>query len=500
LVFEKSNRLCHCKISFQSIEEDFKQMKPKNIIRVWLAILLMAFPEIAKGITVQEEEELSRKFMIEVNEQMEIIHDSIISDYINQLGDKILAVVPTQPFQYHFYVVKEDVYNAFAGPGAQIFINSGLFEALESEDELAGIIAHEISHVVCRHISQQIEQSKKVGIGTLAGVAAGVLLGAAGAGGAAASATLIGSLATGQSMILAHSREDEMQADQRGVEFLTRAGYNPKGLLTALTKIRSKQWYGKDQIPTYMMTHPAVEDRIGYLSSWIDTNASRINSLPRHTQIPFEWTHTRLVAMYGPENNVLKDFKAQVALKPDDPLANYGYGLILSRTENRNAAMEHFRAALTKRAFDPILLTELGKTYFLDGRYAEALRILQGALDISPTETEGLFYSGRCFIEMGKFQEASRVLESLLQETPDYTDAMFYLGSAYGSLGRTSDACYYLGRYYYIRGDYKNAVVQLEKAMESTADSEKKTEIEYLLKDAKKRHSIKVRESETRKR
>ncbi len=114
-------------------------------------------------------------------------------------------------------------------PGGQIFINSGLFEALESEDEIAGIIAHEISHVACRHISQQIEQSKKVGMGTLAGVAAGILLGAAGAGGAAASAAAIGSMAAGQSFVLAHSREDEMQADQRGVDFLTQAGYNPKG-------------------------------------------------------------------------------------------------------------------------------------------------------------------------------------------------------------------------------------------------------------------------------
>ncbi len=96
-------------------------MNTKNIIRVWLAVVLMVFPEIARAITIQEEEELSREFMIEVNEHYEIIHDSIISDYINQIGDKILAVVPPQPFQYHFYVIKEDVYNAFAGPGRSDF-------------------------------------------------------------------------------------------------------------------------------------------------------------------------------------------------------------------------------------------------------------------------------------------------------------------------------------------------------------------------------------------
>lgn len=103
-------------------------------------------------------------------------------------------------------------------------------------------------------------------------------------------------------------------------------------------------------------------------------------------------------------------------------------------------------------------------------------------------------------MELGKFQEAARFLESLLRDTPDYPEAMFYLGSTYGSLGRTSDACYYLGRYYHIRADYKNAVVQLEKAVDMTTDPQKKSEIEGLLKDAKKRYTQKMRESETRRR
>jgi predicted Zn-dependent protease len=474
-------------------------MNTKDKLRVWLLVVLMLFPEIARAITIQEEEELSREFMTAVNESYEIIHDSIITDYVTRIGDKILAVMPPQSFPYHFHVIKESTYNAFAGPGGQVFINSGLFEALNSEEEIAGIIAHEISHVACRHVSERIERSKKIGLATLAGVAAGILMGATGSG-AAASATAIGSLAAAQTASLAYSREDETQADQRGLDYLIKAGYSPKGLLAALTKIRSRQWYGREQIPTYIMTHPAVEDRMTFIGSWIEANPTIIRQLPRLSPDHFDWTHARLVGMFGPEDDALKYFKTQLTQTPDKALAHYGYGLILTRTGNRSAAMDHFRTALTRRAFDPILLSELGRTYFLDGRYAEALSILQGSLDISPDEIEGLFYTGRCLMELGKFQEASRFLESVLRSTPDYTEAMFYLGSTYGSLGRTSDACYYLGRYYHTRGDYKNAVVQLEKAVDSTSDPEKKSEIELLLKDAKKRYSLKVRESEMRKR
>lgn len=483
----------------QCVMEGLSGMNVRNLIRVLLGVLLIVFPATARSITIQEEEELRQKFMVEVNAHYEIIHDSIISDYVNKIGEKILAVIPSQPFQYRFYVIKEDVYNAFAGPGGRIFINSGLFEALDNEDEIAGIIAHEISHVVCRHISQQMEQSKKVGLGALAGIAAGVLLGATGAG-SVGTAAAVGSIAASQSLILAHSREDEMQADQRGVDFLVQAGYNPKGLQTSLTKIRSKQWFGKDQVPTYLMTHPAVEDRMSYLSAWIDANTPRLERLPRRSNTEFDWVHTRLTAMYGSEKDVLRHFNAWVGREPDNPMALYGDGLILIRTGNRNAALERFRAALTRRAFDPVLLTEMGRTYFLDGRYAEAIGVLQSVLDLSPDETEALFYAGRSYMELGKFQDASRALESLLRTTPDYPEAMFYLGSTYGSLGRISEACYFLGLYYYTRGNYKNAVMQLEKALETTPDPHRKADIEKMLEDAKKRHTVKARESEVKNR
>ncbi|MBW1725049.1 MAG: M48 family metalloprotease, partial [Deltaproteobacteria bacterium] len=111
-------------------------------------------PQSAFGITLQEEEELSREFIKVVLTHYEIIDDPLIVNYVNEVGNKIISALPPQPFSYHFYVIKEDVYNAFAIPAGHIFINSGLFEAMDSEEELAGILSHEIAHVVCRHISQ----------------------------------------------------------------------------------------------------------------------------------------------------------------------------------------------------------------------------------------------------------------------------------------------------------------------------------------------------------
>ena len=89
-------------------------------------------PPVATGITIKEEEDLSREFLRYVTLQLEIIDDPIIVEYVNSVGKKILAKVPPQPFPYHFYVVKQDVYNAFATPAGHVFIYSGLLAAMDS--------------------------------------------------------------------------------------------------------------------------------------------------------------------------------------------------------------------------------------------------------------------------------------------------------------------------------------------------------------------------------
>ena len=164
---------------------------------------------------------MGKKFMLYTTTSLPLIEDPYIVDYVRKLGHYIVEQVPSPPFDFHFYVINEEVYNAFAGPGGYIFIYTGLIAAMESEEELAGILGHEVAHVAARHISKRIEQAKKINIATMAGVLAGVFLG----GGSAAGALSTTSLAAGQSLSLKYSRENEIEADQLGLKFLNQAGY-----------------------------------------------------------------------------------------------------------------------------------------------------------------------------------------------------------------------------------------------------------------------------------
>jgi predicted Zn-dependent protease len=442
-------------------------------------------PPAGFGITVKEEEELSQEVLRTIFKQFEVIDDPLVVSYVNNVGNRIMATLPEQPFKYHFYVIQEEVYNAFAIPAGHIFIYSGLIEAMDEEEELAGILGHEIAHVYARHISQKIERSKKIGLATLAGVAAGILLGVGGAG-EAASAVTMGSVAAGQSAELAYSREDEMQADQFGLKFITGAGYSASGLLKVLKKIRNKQWFGSEQIPTYLMTHPAVEDRIAYIGSWLDNYARTAQPIAPVNPDEFRRVHTRIETQFVAEQIAISKLEGELARNPDDPLAHYRYGLILARIGKRQEAIEQLRIALTKRAFDPYILEDFGRIYFLNGQYPEALKTLESACGMIPNDPECKFYLARTQMELGQMQEATNIFLNLSQQHPQFAPAYYYLGQSLGKQGNLGEAHYYLGIYYVKKQDLKSAVAQLKLALRHQQDPEKREQIENLLSEISK--------------
>jgi predicted Zn-dependent protease len=457
--------------------------KLQKIIAIWTCFLIIpgfVLPDIAFSITTAEEEELTTEFLFYTFENYKIIDDPVIVEYVNKVGQKLLSQMPPQPFRYHFYVISQESYNAFAGPAGHIFVNSGLLEAMESEDELAGIIGHEISHVNCRHISDMIERSKITGMATLAGVAAGILLGIGGAS-EAASAVTVGSLAAGQSVSLAYSRENEMQADQVGLKYIEKAGYDVAGLLNILKKIRNKTWYGSDQIPTYLVTHPATEDRIAYIGSWLQSRKPPIADTVKMPNYDFETMQSRILALYTEKSMALTKLKNRMKQNTKDPYAQYAYGLFLARSGDRKNAVVHLKKSLEKRPFDQVFIRDLGQTYFLDGQYELALKFLESSATIPHFDPEGELYLARTLKELKRPDEAIQRYQELLAQRPQFSKANYYLGEILGEMGKMGDAHFHLGVYYKQERNFKTAIFHLNKAVENLTDPEKKKSAQSML-------------------
>jgi predicted Zn-dependent protease len=457
-------------------------------------LLSQLSPRVASGLTVSDEEKMAKSFLKVIYSYYEIIDDPVIADYVSKIGNRIVAGLEKPLFNYHFYVIKTDPYNAFAIPAGYIFINSGLLMAMDDEDELAGILAHEIAHVNARHISQKIERSKKIGWARMAGMVAGALMGIAGAGDAAQAVTL-GSAGAAQTAELAYSRENEMQADELGLNYLANAGYSGEGLLRILKKMRSKQWFDSKQVPTYLMTHPAVDDRIAYLDTQIASMPPPTRPDADKASAEFNRVLTQLITQYGNEDLVLRQTEGAVKDNPSDTLARYRYGLILARIGRRQEAIDQLRMVLEKRAFDPYVLRDMGRIYFLGGQFQQALKMLNTAHNMIPDDAECRLFLAQTQMELELYDEASSILLRLVQDNPDYTEAYYFLGQSLGKQGNLADAHYYLAVYHIRKRDYQTAIIQLQNALKYTQDAEKRAKIEDKLKELKDRSSQKNEDS-----
>ena len=433
---------------------------PKGILAlvVFFPLLFSAFAP-CHALTIKEEEELGRKFMQQVR-RMNVVDDQVICAMVTGVGDRITKNLPQQPFPFRFYVVQQDAYNAFAGPAGYIFINLGLLEAMENEDELAGILAHEIAHVTCRHISEKVSRNSKIQLASVAGVLAGIFLG----GGAAANAMVVGSMAAGSSASLAYSRADEMQADEVSMGYLSAAGYGMRGTMSMLSKIRKKQWFGPEDVPTYLTTHPALEDRIAYLDTWASMHPAMVNPPKPIDPYPFEKMHARLAALFGDTKETRNFFAQAVAKNPNDPVARYGLALTLARDQDKEKALAQMEKALEIKPFDPDFLRVMGEMCFDTGRLDRASHALGAAVAACPEDGEGLLWLGRVRLEQGGFQAAGDLLEKARSLRPEDTEVLYYLSQAMGKQEKTGWSHYYLGLYNQKKGDMRTARFHLEKA------------------------------------
>ena len=197
-----------------------------------------------------------RRIAQRVSQEMTIADDEPMQERVRMIGDRIAAVCDRKELVYRFTVVKDDDVNAFSLPGGYVFINDGLVKKTANDDELAAVIAHEVGHITARHAVKRFESG--VGLQLLQLATLAVRQGAAARGVSVAA----------QAAQLAYARQDELEADRLGVKYVKAAGFDPKGVLSFLEKLRSldqeKPHYLPRGVvrPQYAMTHPYIPERL----------------------------------------------------------------------------------------------------------------------------------------------------------------------------------------------------------------------------------------------
>jgi predicted Zn-dependent protease len=208
----------------------------------------------ACGVSTQQEVQMGQEYAAQINAQLPIVQDAEINRYVNVLGDSIANLADSRGLDYHFFVVNAAEVNAFAVPGGFVYVNRGLVDRTQNLSQLAGVLGHEIGHVVRRHSVKQMEKAQGANIGVILGC---TLLNACNSQAAQAAINIGGS-----ALFAKFSRDDERQADAEGVKNVIRAGISPRGIPDMFRILLAERRTNPGAVEGWFATHPGEEERI----------------------------------------------------------------------------------------------------------------------------------------------------------------------------------------------------------------------------------------------
>ncbi len=440
-------------------------MVRRRVFPVWIVLLLILF--LSEGfiggacaLTTEEEKKLGKKILQEMEGKIEILKDPALQGFIDRVGRSLVAQVGPTPFDFKFYLINAQDPNAFAIPGGHIFLNTGLIVLAENEHEVAGVISHEIAHVTERHVAQMIERSKRLNIATLATIIAGVLLGG---GGKASEAVALTAMASAEALALKYTRENEVDADQNSLHTMIKAGYDPNGLITFLSKIHKISLTSAPKIPAYLTTHPAIENRMSLLENLIQIGPKPAG--PSRTIGNFKRIQIKAFVEEREPHAAIAHFQSLVKTNPQDLDSAYGLSLAFRKAGRLDKSLEMFQSAHALNPKDPDLLRELGITYFFSGKLDQAIYALEMLQPLTGNDWLSLFYLGKGYQERGDLAKALPLFLKIRKEMPEFTDVYHSLGSVYGRMGEKGLSHLYFGKYFKLRGDKNSALLHLRTCL-----------------------------------
>lgn len=447
---------------------------------VWLVVALFspcATVTPAWSFSIGEEREVGEKLLYSVRSAFTIKDDPDIRQYLQDLGRSVLEVAGIQYFDYHFFVIDDKEFNAFAAPSGLIFFHAGLIAAMQSEDELVSVLAHEIGHISKRHLADRVEKGTYTGIASL-----GLALAAVAFGGSTAPVLLTGALATGQSLNLHFSRQNEEEADLLAYGWMKSLGRDPHGQVSMLESMRRVSRYRSEKPPQYLLTHPDPDARLNYIQSLIDLDkVGEPGSLKagREDFAFFRWKY-RILADLRETEQFKGSLAAILADSRSTPfartMATYGMSQLARNEGDYVRGMELLEKVIKDFPEERQLLVDKGVMLAAMNRMAEAEATLREALRQDGGDLYATFSLARVLQRLGRAAEAERYFTSVAAQYPEYAQVYFELGHLAAARQKAGLASLCLAKYDLYSGKMKQAEQNLRLALRDKGLSDKERE------------------------
>ncbi|MBT8441665.1 MAG: M48 family metalloprotease [Gammaproteobacteria bacterium] len=393
-----------------------------------------------------------------------LVTDPETQEYIQNVGQRIAANAQNGDFRFTFFVVDDPAINAFALPGGYIGVHSGLLLATQNESELAGVMAHEISHVTQRHISRAIYASSRQSILTMAAMLGAILLGAATGEGDIIAGGVAGAQTMGQQQQINFTRSNEYEADRVGVGLMAASGFDPYGMPDFFETLARKTGTLASQAPEFLRTHPVTVNRIAETRSRAD-NYPEVEAVETASYSLIR-ARLRLLESATPEDAVAY-FKGEQRLAERAGDIGTEYGIAL-------AQLELGQVEQANRKFAELLIANEGTIHFHSGYAATQLALgdvdgafatFDNAIELFPRNVPLTVRYAEALLTNDEPGRAHQLLLDLYNQVPPTPEQVRLIALAASAAGDTADAHYYMAEYHLLVGDLMMASDQLRLAL-----------------------------------
>lgn len=443
-------------------------------------------------LSLSAEKKIGTQIMHEIRwREPSYLDDSDVEAYLNQLGGRLASVSNDPGMGFFFFPINDASINAFAMPGGFIGVHTGLILSAQTESELAGVMAHEISHVTQRHIARQVFQSKQLGMAAM--LAMGLALLAARSNGQVAGAAMATTQAGAISAQLAFSRDFEREADRLGFDIMRRAGFDVRGMSVFFTRLQQAVRLYENNATAYLRSHPLTGERLTDMQN-------REQALPYHQvqdSVDFQLVRAKLRAMQGTPGEAVRDFELLLQDKKYIAEAATRYGLAYARYRGRDwaGAERDVLAARRMKVSAAMLERLLADIHIAQGDVGGGLRVYRDAMVRFPLNHGLLYGYGGALIGARHFDDALAFVETQLQSYPEDVRWHKMRAESYAGLGRKAQQHRALAEVFALQGQTAGAVEQLELAQKAgDANFYELSTIDARLRELKQRRFEEMKE------
>lgn len=385
-------------------------------------------------LSIGQEMQMGDFYVRQLRGSAPLINDPLLNDYINQLGQRLVAHAWSVKTPFHFFLIRNDEINAFAFFGGNVVLHSALFRYTDNESQLASVMAHEISHVTQRHLARAMEEQQRNAPLTWVGALGSILL--AMASPQAGMAALSGTLAGAQQGVISFTQQNEQEADRIGIQVLQRSGFDPEAMPNFLQKLADQSRFSSKP-PEILLTHPLPDSRL----SDARNRANQMKPVVVQSSQDYYMAKVRALGMYSTGQNQLTDDLLDTLNKGNTREQAAGqYGKTVQFLQAKSFAN-------AKKIIAPLLAKQPDNVWYLDimsdidiglNQPQQAISMLLAAKGVSASAVVQLNLAN-AYVEAKQPAEASKILNRYTWAHKDDPNGWDLLAQASADQGLTDE-------------------------------------------------------------